>query len=191
MPRRSRPGQGRSRSGDSGGSGGGTAKLVVVWGSDPPRDQCHHLSLPRGRLQGFAASLVISPLLAPTPPARRQRPAVALWRRRGLCPDGSHWRDQGQQKRELGWDKASGPNQTRACNETGWRTWRHCGGRSDDPQKEVAAMTSDNKIKAMILALRKRLERLDQIALRCSAQHRLDPRSSEEILGYNSCGLPS
>ena len=123
MPRRSRPGQGRLRSGDSGGSGGGTAKLVVVWGSDPPRDQCHHLSLTPRPLQGLAPSLGISPLLAPSATRMRQRPAVALWRRRGLCPDGSHWRGQGQRERELVGTKASGPNQTRACKETGWRTW--------------------------------------------------------------------
>lgn len=123
MPRRSRPGQGRSRSDDSGGSGGDTVKLVVVWGSHHPWDQCHHLSLTRGRLQGLAASLGISPLLAPSATRMRQRPAVALWRRRGLCSDGSHWRGQGQRERELVGTKASGPNQTRACKETGWRTW--------------------------------------------------------------------
>jgi hypothetical protein len=123
MPRRSRPGQGSCCKSDSVGSGGDTVKPVVVWGSHPPRDQCHNLSLTRGRLQGLAANLGISPLLASALPARRQRPGVALWRRRGLCSDGSHWRGQGQRERELVGTKASGPNQTRACKETGWRTW--------------------------------------------------------------------
>ncbi|MCP9888021.1 type II toxin-antitoxin system VapB family antitoxin [Cyanobium sp. ATX 6A2] len=74
---------------------------------------------------------------------------------------------------------------------------------------EVAALAGENKTDAVIVALQERLQRLrsqqaaqpdartlladrlDQIAFRCAARPIRDPRSAEQILGYDASGLPS
>jgi antitoxin VapB len=74
---------------------------------------------------------------------------------------------------------------------------------------EVAALAGESKTEAVIQALQERLQRLrrqredrpdaqelladrlDQIALRCAARPRRDARTVEQILGYDSHGLPS
>ncbi len=69
--------------------------------------------------------------------------------------------------------------------------------------EQVVALTGETKTTAVILALRERLERLerapgrprladelDAIARHSSRLPLLDPRSSNEILGYDSNGLP-
>ena len=74
---------------------------------------------------------------------------------------------------------------------------------------QVASLAGETKTDAVILALKERLRRLqrqsqttanqqaslvnrlDQIALRCAGRPIGDRRSAEEILGYDSMGLPS
>ncbi len=74
---------------------------------------------------------------------------------------------------------------------------------------EVADLAGESKTEAVILALRERLQRLrsqqaaqpdaratlahrlDRIALRCAARPLRDPRSAEQILGYDASGLPT
>ncbi|EDY37870.1 probable ribbon-helix-helix transcription factor, Rv0623 family [Cyanobium sp. PCC 7001] len=74
---------------------------------------------------------------------------------------------------------------------------------------ELAALSGQTKTDAVIQALkerletlkrqqedggqarRRRLERLEAIALRAAARPQRDPRCAEEILGYDSSGLPS
>lgn len=72
---------------------------------------------------------------------------------------------------------------------------------------ELAELTGETKTEAVTRALRERLERtrrvramrsrrrladeIAEIALHCSSLPRLDPRSDEEILGYDAHGLPS
>ncbi len=74
---------------------------------------------------------------------------------------------------------------------------------------EVASLAGETKTTAVILALKERLRRLqrqshttankqaglvnrlDQIALRCAGRPISDRRSSEEILGYDTTGLPT
>ncbi len=68
----------------------------------------------------------------------------------------------------------------------------------------LAKLTGETKTEAVTQALRERLERvrrararkrladeLDEIALHCSARPLRDPRSADEILGYDDNGLPS
>jgi antitoxin VapB len=73
---------------------------------------------------------------------------------------------------------------------------------------EVVILTGETKTTAVIQSLRERLhrllhqrqaqdeqqdsrlDRLDRMALRCAARPILDPRSAEEICGYNANGLP-
>ncbi len=72
---------------------------------------------------------------------------------------------------------------------------------------EVAALSGENKTDAVIHALQERLQRLrqqqreaagrpsladrlDEIALRSAARPRKDTRTPEEILGYDTIGLP-
>ena len=72
---------------------------------------------------------------------------------------------------------------------------------------EVAALAGETKTDAVIVALQERLQRLrrrqaaqpdartllvnqlDQIALRCAARPIRDPRSAEQILGYEGAPL--
>jgi antitoxin VapB len=69
---------------------------------------------------------------------------------------------------------------------------------------QVAALTGETKTAAVTQALRERLERLDrarkgrrladdldQIARHAASLPVLDPRSADEILGYDAHGLPS
>jgi antitoxin VapB len=74
---------------------------------------------------------------------------------------------------------------------------------------EVASLAGETKTAAVIQALKERLRRLqrqsqttangqsslvnrlDQIALRCAGRPIGDPRSAEEILGYDAMGLPT
>ena len=68
---------------------------------------------------------------------------------------------------------------------------------------ELARQTGETKTEAVTKALRERLQRvrrersskrlvdeLEEIAVRCSQLPVLDPRSSDEILGYDEHGLP-
>ena len=68
---------------------------------------------------------------------------------------------------------------------------------------ELARRTGETKTAAVITALRERLTRvrrargkrrlrdqLNEIALRCAALPELDPRTPDEILGYDEHGLP-
>jgi antitoxin VapB len=69
---------------------------------------------------------------------------------------------------------------------------------------ELAKLTGETKTEAVRKALRDRLNRLrrersgrrladelDEIAEHCASLPVLDPRSAEEILGYDQHGLPS
>ena len=69
--------------------------------------------------------------------------------------------------------------------------------------REVAAQSGENLTQAIIHALEERLERLRgrrtapdtfqeiiQISRRCSSLPDQDPRSAEEILGYDHRGVP-
>jgi len=68
---------------------------------------------------------------------------------------------------------------------------------------ELARLTGESKTEAVKNAVRDRLERvkrsrqrrsladeLDAIGRECAALPLLDPRSPEEIVGYDECGLP-
>lgn len=68
---------------------------------------------------------------------------------------------------------------------------------------ELATLTGETKTEAVTVALRDRLARvrrarsrrrladeLDKVALHCASLRVLDPRSAEEILGYDELGLP-
>ena len=70
--------------------------------------------------------------------------------------------------------------------------------------REVAAQTGENLTQAIVRALEERLERLRgrraaedvaadimSIAKRCRALPDLDPRSPDEILGYDEDGVPT
>ncbi len=74
---------------------------------------------------------------------------------------------------------------------------------ADRLAEELARATGETKTDAVIRAMQDRLERirrerggtrladeLDEIALACAALPVLDPRSAEEILGYDDNGLP-
>lgn len=69
--------------------------------------------------------------------------------------------------------------------------------------EELARQTGETKTEAVIKALRDRLSRvrrdrskrrladeLEEIAIHCAQLPVLDPRSAEEILGYDEHGLP-
>ena len=69
---------------------------------------------------------------------------------------------------------------------------------------QLAELTGETMTKAVTLALKERLERekkrrhrtgvataLMKIAQRCAARPILDPRSPDDILGYDEQGLPS
>lgn len=69
---------------------------------------------------------------------------------------------------------------------------------------QLAALTGESKTRAVVEALRERLEREKQkraragvaerlmaIGRRCAARSVRDPRSAEEILGYDEHGLPT
>lgn len=69
---------------------------------------------------------------------------------------------------------------------------------------QLAALTGESKTQAVVEALRQRLEREKQrrgragvaerlmaIGRRCAARPVRDPRSAEEILGYDEHGLPT
>lgn len=68
----------------------------------------------------------------------------------------------------------------------------------------LAKLTGETKTEAVTQALRERLQRvrrarakrrladeLDEIALHCSALPARDPRTADEIMGYDENGLPS
>ena len=70
--------------------------------------------------------------------------------------------------------------------------------------RQLADLTGETLASAVVAALGERLERmqaqntgrsladeLDEIALRCAALPVLDPRSPDEILGYDERGLPT
>ncbi len=70
--------------------------------------------------------------------------------------------------------------------------------------RQIAGQTGETLTGAVVTALRERLVRvqaqyrgrsladeLDEIAIRCAALPVLDPRSAEEILGYDEHGLPT
>jgi antitoxin VapB len=75
--------------------------------------------------------------------------------------------------------------------------------KAEELAREVAAESGENLTQAIIHALEERLLRLRgrktiedlveeimKISERCSALPQLDDRTSEEILGYNSKGVP-
>jgi antitoxin VapB len=78
--------------------------------------------------------------------------------------------------------------------------------RNDETEKLAAALaklTGETKTEAVTQALRERIERvrrsrtrkrladeLDEIALHCSTLPIRDPRSADEIMGYDEHGLP-
>jgi antitoxin VapB len=75
---------------------------------------------------------------------------------------------------------------------------------ADHLARELAARTGESLTEAVLNALRERLERqkgkspglrlrdeIRAIGKRCAALPVLDPRSPEEILGYDGHGLPS
>ena len=75
--------------------------------------------------------------------------------------------------------------------------------RAEKLAREVAAESGENLTEAIIHALEERLERLKgrhsaadvageimKISLRCRALPERDPRSADEILGYDERGLP-
>ena len=70
--------------------------------------------------------------------------------------------------------------------------------------RQLTGLTGETLTAAVVAALRERLERvrarksgrsladeLDEIAIRCAALPMLDPRTPEEILGYDEHGLPT
>lgn len=70
--------------------------------------------------------------------------------------------------------------------------------------RELAALTGESMSAAVLFALQERLERerrrrgqdgiaerLLAIGRRCAARPVLDPRSADELLGYDEAGLPS
>ena len=75
---------------------------------------------------------------------------------------------------------------------------------TEELAQELASLTGETKTEAVRRALRDQLVRLrrelkgrrladelDEIALRCAGLPVLDPRSADEILGYDENGLPS
>jgi antitoxin VapB len=75
--------------------------------------------------------------------------------------------------------------------------------RADKLARQVAAESGESLTEAIIHALEERLERLKgrrtttdvaeeimRISLRCRALPEIDPRSADEILGYEERGLP-
>jgi antitoxin VapB len=75
--------------------------------------------------------------------------------------------------------------------------------KAEELAREVAAESGENLTQAIIHALEERLERLKgrkmtedlaeeimKISERCSALPQLDDRTPEEILGYDSKGVP-
>ena len=69
--------------------------------------------------------------------------------------------------------------------------------------RRVAALSGETLTGAVVTALRERLDRLekrrsgrsladqlDEIARRCAAMPILDPRSPEDIIGYDEHGVP-
>ena len=75
--------------------------------------------------------------------------------------------------------------------------------RAEELAREVAAESGETMTQAIIRALEERLERLRgrrrltdtareilKISDRCSALPDLDPRSPDDILGYDSNGIP-
>jgi antitoxin VapB len=79
--------------------------------------------------------------------------------------------------------------------------------RNDKTEKlaaDLARLTGETKTEAVTRALAERLERLrrsrskrrladeiEAIGRHCAALPRLDPRSDDEIVGYDNVGLPS
>lgn len=73
---------------------------------------------------------------------------------------------------------------------------------ADRLAREVARLSGESITSAVTTALRERLERLshppgqtlaeqlDEIAVRCAKLPVLDPRSPDEIIGYDDHGLP-
>jgi len=74
---------------------------------------------------------------------------------------------------------------------------------ADRLARQLAAATGETITRAIEIAVRERLERvkartssraladeLDEIALRCAALPVADERPADEILGYDSSGLP-
>lgn len=74
---------------------------------------------------------------------------------------------------------------------------------TDRLTRQLAAATGESLTEAVTKAVRERLERvrpkrrgksladrLDAIARRCAAAPELDPRSADEIIGYDEHGLP-
>lgn len=74
---------------------------------------------------------------------------------------------------------------------------------ADRLAEELARATGETKTDAVIRAMQDRLDRirrerggtclaneLDEIALACAALPVLDPRSADQILGYDDHGLP-
>lgn len=73
---------------------------------------------------------------------------------------------------------------------------------ADHLARQLAAATGETLTQAVTMALKERLDRLhtskkrsladelDRIAKRCAALPVLDPRSPDEILGYDEHGLP-
>jgi antitoxin VapB len=75
---------------------------------------------------------------------------------------------------------------------------------AEELARKLASATGETLTGAIVSALRERLERiergsqpgflarqLDEIALRAAALPVLDPRTPEEILGYDENGLPT
>lgn len=76
--------------------------------------------------------------------------------------------------------------------------------RTDQLARQVARLAGESLTEAVARSLEERLERLqrdrpgrrrladelDEIALRCAALPVLDPRSPDEIIGYDDRGLP-
>lgn len=76
--------------------------------------------------------------------------------------------------------------------------------RTEALATELASLTGETKTQAVTVALADRLERvrrqragsdlaqeLEEIALHCASLPVLDPRTPEEILGYDEDGLPA
>ncbi len=70
--------------------------------------------------------------------------------------------------------------------------------------RQITGLTGETLTATIVTALRQRLERVqaqnsgrpladefDEIAIRCAALPVLDPRSPQEILGYDEHGLPT